>query len=280
MKLAEPVVDPVRVLGLPLTPDTFEGTLDRIDGLIAAGRPSFLITANLNYAMLCDSDERLRRLNEKATFIVADGMPLVWWSRLGPRRLPERVAGSDLIYGLAERSAKNGYRVYFLGAGPGVARAAADELIRRNPGLQVVGVDSPPFRPLTPAEEAEQFERIRVARPHIVVLALPQPRGELWLGENTERLGIPFAIQLGASLDFVTGRVRRSPKWIQKTGLEWLFRLAQEPRRLFRRYWLNIRFITSAIFAARFRRERAKCEDRLRDRDRVGLRPVELRSAT
>jgi N-acetylglucosaminyldiphosphoundecaprenol N-acetyl-beta-D-mannosaminyltransferase len=248
--------EPVWVLGLPLAPVTFEQTLDRIDRLIAAGRPSFVITANLNYAMLTDADDRLKRLNERAAFLVADGMPLVWWSRLGPRRLPERVAGSDLIYGLCERAAAKGHRVYFLGAGPGIAAEAAAALVRRYPGLQVVGTECPPFRPLTAAEEQEQVARIREAQPDILVTAYGQPKGELWIAERLDRLGVPVVIQLGATLDFVAGRVRRSPRWMQTTGLEWVYRMAQEPRRLAGRYLENVLFVLKAVFAARFRRER------------------------
>jgi N-acetylglucosaminyldiphosphoundecaprenol N-acetyl-beta-D-mannosaminyltransferase len=241
---------------LSLVPDTFEQALDRIDRLVAAGRPSFFITANLNYAMLTDADDRLKRVNEKAAFLVADGMPLVWWSRLGPRRLPERVAGSDLIYGMCERAARHGYRVYFLGASPGVADEAASALAKRYPGLQVVGVECPPFRPLTDAEQAEQTARIRAARPDLLFVALSQPKGEFWLAEHIDRLGVPVGVQIGATLDFVAGRVRRSPRWMQKTGLEWAFRLAQEPRRLGGRYLGNLWFLVKAVFAPRFRKER------------------------
>ena len=250
--------EPVWVWGLPLAPFTFDETLDRIDRLVEAGRPSFFITANLNYAMLTDADERLRRLNERAAFLVADGMPLVWWSRFGPRPLPERVAGSDLIYGMCERAAASGRRVYFLGAGPGVAAEAAESLARRYPGLQVAGTECPPFRPLTASEEREQVRRIRAARPDVLFVALSQPKGEHWIGERLDELRVPVAVQVGASLDFVAGRVRRSPVWMRKTGLEWLYRLAQEPGRLGGRYRANAAFLLRAAFAARFRRERLR----------------------
>lgn len=250
--------EPVWVWGLPLAPVTFEQALDRIDRLVAARRPSFFITANLNYAMLTDADDRLKRLNDRAAFLLADGMPLVWWSRLGRRRLPERVAGADLIYGMCERAASRGHRVYLLGGPPGVAEEAAGSLVRRNPGLQIVGVECPPFRPLTEAEERDQVERIRAVRPDILVVAFGQPKGELWILERLERLRVPVSVQVGATLDFVAGRVRRSPKWMQKTGVEWVYRLAQEPRRLAGRYLGNILFLVRAVFAPRFRRERRR----------------------
>jgi N-acetylglucosaminyldiphosphoundecaprenol N-acetyl-beta-D-mannosaminyltransferase len=249
---------PVWVWGLPLVPDTFAQALDRIDRLIAERRPSFFITANLNYAMLADGDDRLKKLNEKAAFILADGMPLVWWSRLGPRPLPERVAGSDLIYGMCERAATREHRIYLLGAGPGVAEDAAANLMKRYPGLVVSGVECPPFRQLTEIEEGEMIARIRSTSPDILFVAFGQPKGELWIAENLNRLGVPVCVQVGASLDFVAGRVRRSPRWMQRTGLEWVYRLAQEPRRLAGRYVDNLRFLVQAVFAARFRRERRR----------------------
>lgn len=253
-----PADEPVYVWGLPLAPVTFEQALDRIDSLVATGRPSFFITANLNYAMLSDADPRLRALNEKAAFVLADGMPLVWWSRLGPRRLPERVAGSDLIYGIAARAAVHGHRVYLLGAGPGVADEAADRLRARYPGLTIVGVECPPFRRHTAAEEQEQVERIRAARPDILFVAFGQPKGEFWIADRLDPLGVPVCVQVGATLDFVAGRVRRSPRWMQKTGLEWVYRMLQEPRRLARRYLDNGLFLVRAVFAPRFRRERRR----------------------
>ena len=253
---------PVWVWGLPLAPDTFGQALDRIDRLIAAGRPSFFITANLNYAMLTDADDRLKGLNKQAAFLLADGMPLVWWSRLGPFPLPERVAGSDLIYGMCERAAAKGRRVYLLGAAPGVAQEAADNLVKRYTGLQIAGVECPPFRKLSKVEEQEQIDRIRAARVDILFIAFGQPKGEFWIAERLARLGVPVSVQVGASLDFVAGRVRRSPTWMRKTGLEWLYRLAQEPRRLAGRYLDNIFFLFRAVFAARFRRERRRARSR------------------
>jgi N-acetylglucosaminyldiphosphoundecaprenol N-acetyl-beta-D-mannosaminyltransferase len=250
--------EPVRVWGLPLAPVTFDQALDRIDELVAAGRPSLVVTANLNYAMLIDSNPRLRAVTERAALVLADGMPLVWWSKLGHRPLPERVAGSDLIYGISEHAARLGHRVYLLGAGPGVADEAAAKLVQKYSGLQIVGVECPPFRKLSAAEEREQIERIRGARPDILFVAFGQPKGEFWIDDRLDRLGVPVCIQVGATLDFVAGRVRRSPKWMQKTGVEWVYRMLQEPRRLAKRYLDNFLFLVRAVFAPRFRSERRR----------------------
>jgi N-acetylglucosaminyldiphosphoundecaprenol N-acetyl-beta-D-mannosaminyltransferase len=251
-----PADETVRVWGLPLAAVTFDQALDRIDRLVATARPSLIVTANLNYAMLADADPRLREVTNRAALVLADGMPLVWWSKLGPRPLPERVAGSDLIYGVCERAAKHGHGIYLLGAAPGVANDAAQKLLAKYPGLRIVGVECPPFRKLTPDEEREQVDRIRSARPDILFVAFGQPKGEFWIDGRLDSLGVPVCIQVGATLDFVAGRVKRSPRWMQKTGLEWVYRILQEPSRLAKRYLDNLLFLLRTLFASRYRRER------------------------
>jgi N-acetylglucosaminyldiphosphoundecaprenol N-acetyl-beta-D-mannosaminyltransferase len=212
-----------------------------VDQLIQAGKPGYFITANLNYAMLTAQDVRLPAVNKGAALILADGMPLVWASRWRPRRLPERVAGADLVPALCERAAARGYRVFLLGAAPGVAEEATKKLCERFPGLQIAGTASPPFRPLSDEEQAQLLAQIREARPDLLFVAFGQPKGELWLAEHCEALGVPMSVQIGASLNFVTGTVRRAPRWIQRLGIEWLYRLYREPR-LAVRYGRNLLF--------------------------------------
>src|SRR5271168_1493172 len=140
---------PVWVWGLPLAPLTFQQTVAEIDKLIQAGEPHYFITANVNYAMLTAREPRLTAANEGAAFVTADGAPLLLGARLRGQRLPERVTGSDLLYLLSERAASQGYRLFFLGGAPGVAEEAARKLGERYPGLQVVGIEVPPFRVLS-----------------------------------------------------------------------------------------------------------------------------------
>ncbi len=229
----------VWALGLPLAPLPAAQVIEAVDSLIQARDPSYFITANLNYAMLTKRYEDLREMNRNAAFIVADGMPLVWdaWRQGTP--VPERVAGSDLIFDLARLAADRGYRLFLLGAGPGVAEEAARNLIARYPGLQVVGIESPDMASLSDVDNARLVERVRAAQADLLIVALSQPKGDRWIHENYRGLEIPVSVNLGASLDFAAGRVRRAPRWIQKAGLEWVFRLALEPRRLTRRYLEN-----------------------------------------
>lgn len=239
--------EPVEVWGLPLAPLTFTETLDVVERMIARGRPGYFITANLNYAMLSDHDPRLDAVNRDATFVVADGMPLVWASRFAGRKLPERVAGSDLIFALAERASWKAHRVFFLGGAPGVAARAADVLAERFDGLIVAGVESPPFRPLTDDEQQALLGRIRASRADLLLVAFGQPKGELWIHRHFLELGVPACVQLGASFDFVAGAVRRSPGWLGRWGLEWAHRMLHDPKRLAPRYAANAVFLARAL---------------------------------
>ena len=237
----------VWVWGLPLATLTLVKTVELIGELVRRGEPSFFITAPTHYAMLTERNADLRALNSRAAFILADGAPLVWVSRWHGSPLPERVAGSDLIFELSAEAAKQGYRMFLLGGAEGVADEAAARLRARYPGLQVVDTFSPPFRELTAGEWGAILGRIRAARPDILLVAFGQPKGERWVDQHLAELGVPVSVQLGASLDFVAGRVRRAPRWMQRAGLEWAFRLWMEPRRLFTRYASNAWFIVRMV---------------------------------
>ena len=231
------------VWGLPLAPITLAETVEAVGRLVETRQPSFFITAPTHYAMLTEKHADLRAINAEAAFIVADGAPLVWASRLYRSPLPERVAGSDLIFELSAEAAKKGYRVFLLGGTVGVAVDAAQRLTERYQGLQIAGTACPPFGEPTEEEQAALLTRIRLARPDILFVAFGQPKGERWIVRHLSELGVPVSVQVGASLDFAAGRVRRAPRWMQKSGLEWAFRLCLEPRRLFARYASNAWFI-------------------------------------
>ncbi len=239
--------EPVWIWGLPLSGVATSQALDLVDDLIRRGQPSLFITANLHYAMLTDAHPALRAVNARAAFVLPDGMPMVWYSRCIGLALPERVAGSDLVYLLSERAAARGHRVFLLGGEPGVAQTAAKILADRYPDLQIVGTESPPLRTWTAEENAELIARIRSARPDLLLAALGQPKGELWLDEHCQQMGVPACVQVGASLDFVAGKARRAPKWTHRIGLEWAYRALSEPRRLGPRYIRNAAFLLKAV---------------------------------
>ena len=208
-----------------------------------AGVPRFIITANVHYAMLSHESAELREINEQAAFIVADGALLVWASRWKRTPLPERVAGSDLITELGEAGGQEGISGFSSGRRRGCRRQAAEFLCNRFPGLQIAGVESPPFRELTAVEHEALIMRIRAAHADILMTAFTMPKGELWLAANCQLTGVPVSVNIGAGIDFAAGRKRRAPRWMQKSGLEWSYRLLLEPRRLFGRYASNALFI-------------------------------------
>ena len=189
----------VWVLGLPLAPLTRAQALAAVVNLIEARQPSFFITANTHYAMLTNETPDLKAINLQAAFVLADGAPLVWASRWKKSPLPERVAGSDLIYDLCGEAARSGYRVFLLGGAEGVADEAARRLAESHPGLHVVGTESPPYRDLTPEEQDQLIRRVQSASPDILIVALTMPKGELWIAANYERLGVPLCVNLGVA---------------------------------------------------------------------------------
>lgn len=227
---------PVAILGVPFDPVTIEGALARIDAMIASRKSHYVVTANVDFLVQAHRDVELRRILVEADLVLCDGTPVLWASGWLGNRLPARVAGSDLAPALLQAAADKGHRVFFLGAAPGVAAEAAERLRRRYPKLQIVGHHAPPFAELLEMNHAGIAQRIRAAKPDLLLVSFGCPKQEKWIAMHHRSLGVPVAIGVGATLDFLAGRVRRAPAWMRGSGTEWIYRLAQEPRRLFRRY--------------------------------------------
>ena len=244
------------VWGLPLTPLTRQQAVARVEALIVARRPSYFITANTHYAMLTSEVKELEPINHAAAFILADGAPLVFASRQTTNPVPERVAGSDLIYDLCAQAAERGFRVYLLGGPPGIAAEAARKLVATYPGLQVAGTICPEPTDLLEPQVDQLIAEIRSTRPDILFVALGQPKGEFWIARHLDALNVPVVAQVGATLDFVAGHVQRAPKIFQRTGMEWAFRIYTDPRRLGPRYWKNACFLAKQILRDRLSRKR------------------------
>jgi len=235
--------EPVWIWGIPFAPFTLVETVEHVAALVAKSQPAFFITANTHYVMLTHDYSDLFEVNNRAAFIVADGTPLVWAARRRAVPLPERVAGSDLIFALCDLAARNGYRLFFAGGSPGVAEQAANQLSSRFPGLTVVGTAAPRFDENDPTAYQQIKTQIQASRPEILIVAASMPHGERWLASHLTDLGVPVGVNLGASIDFAAGRVERAPRWMQRWGLEWAFRLSLEPSRLFGRYARNALFL-------------------------------------
>jgi N-acetylglucosaminyldiphosphoundecaprenol N-acetyl-beta-D-mannosaminyltransferase len=230
------------LLGAPIDPLTLRETVDAIEQVIDAGRSVQHASVNAAKVVRLQDDPALREALWSCEFVTADGAAVVWAARLLGRPLAERVAGIDLMEALLERAAGRGYGVYLLGARAEVVAKAAEEMRRRHPTIQIAGSHHGYF---APAEEDEVVAAIAAARPQLLFVALETPQKELFLERHRGVLRIPFAMGVGGAFDILAGRRRRAPSWAQRLGLEWLFRLLQEPRRLWRRYlYGNTRFIT------------------------------------
>lgn len=229
----------VNVLGIGVDPVSRASALTLIERWIATRDRQYVCVSGIHGVMESQRDEGLRAIHNAAGLVVPDGMPLVWLSRLHGVRTVERVYGPDLLLACCERSCTKGYRHFFYGGGPGVPERLIQRLWDRFPGLPVAGGFSPPFRTLTPEEDREVMQRINAARPDIVWVGLSTPKQERWMSEHRDRLEAPVLIGVGAAFDFHAGLKRQAPGWMQRSGLEWVFRLLSEPRRLWRRYLRN-----------------------------------------
>lgn len=238
-----PEVRTLVLFGIPFHDVTMAETLAWIDGLIASKRAAYLATANLDFAAQASGDVELQRILVEAELVLCDGTPLVWASRLAGKPLRERVAGSDLVPQLAAHAERMGYKIFLLGGEPAVLAKAAENLSRKHPLLPPVGYFSPPFASLQDLDHESILERLREARPDILLVAFGCPKQEKWIAMHYRTLGIPCSIGIGATVDFLAGKVSRAPGWISALGLEWVYRLSQEPGRLLGRYWKDICFL-------------------------------------
>ena len=213
--------------------------VDRLREFLLDGETHQVVTVNLDFLSIAQRDVRFRSTLNASDLAVADGMPLVWASRLRGESLPERVAGVDLVFESCRLAAEEDRGVFLLGAAPGVAEAAASKLQETFPGLQIAGTYSPPMGPMSRKENARILRMIQDTRPGFLFVALGAPRQDLWIRENHAFLNVPVAMGVGCVFDVLAGDVDRAPRWMQRSGLEWAYRLCQEPSRLWRRYLLN-----------------------------------------
>lgn len=219
---------------------TMEETLVKIDELIQEDKNAFVVTPNVDHIIQLERGGELVEAYKRADLILTDGKPLVWISKWYGTPIKEKISGSDLFPKLCELAARKEYKMFFLGAAEGVAAKAAENLKKKYKGLQIVGAYSPPK-----GFETEESEMIKIrsliknAHPHILIVALGCPKQELFILHNRENLGVPISLGLGASIDFEAGNIKRAPKWMSDHGLEWIYRITQDPKRLAKRYLVD-----------------------------------------
>ncbi len=254
-----PKEPPITVLlGLPFHDVTLEETLDYCADAMRDDQQHYIVTANADFTTQAYEDPDLKKIVFFADRVVCDGMPLVWLSKWFGYPLRERVAGSDMVPRLLDTCAKEGYGVYFFGSDQNTLEEAKVIVEQRYPGLKVVGVDAPPFGAVVEWENDELCAKMRASGAKLLLVCLGCPKQERWIFAHHKECGIPLSIGCGASLDFITGKQRRAPKWMQKSGLEWFWRMSSSPGRLVGRYKKDLFFLVRAsLEQARAQRRRS-----------------------
>ncbi|PMQ15572.1 WecB/TagA/CpsF family glycosyltransferase [Janthinobacterium sp. AD80] len=226
----------ITMMGCQIDNLSMEETLQTVEGFIQSGKPHQHVVVNVDKLVKAERDAELRRIINECALINVDGMPVVWASRLLGKPLKERVAGVDLFEALMRRSAAKGWRVYLLGAREEVVSEVKRLYEIKYPGLVVAGYRNGYW---SEAEEPGVVADIAAARADLLFVAISSPKKEHFLGQYQDQMKIPFAMGVGGTFDVAVGRVKRAPVWMQKSGLEWFYRFLQEPRRMFRRYFIE-----------------------------------------
>jgi N-acetylglucosaminyldiphosphoundecaprenol N-acetyl-beta-D-mannosaminyltransferase len=238
----------VDILGVAVSAVNLDMAVDAFGAWIRDGASEYVCVTGVHGVMECQSDPELLRIHNESGMTTPDGMPLVWCGRYAGVSWMERVYGPDLLLRVCAESVQHGWSHFFYGAGPDVADELAAALTGRFPGLKVAGMHTPPFRELTEEETLATVEMINIVRPDIVWVGLSTPKQERWMARLRPLLAAPVLVGVGAAFDIHAGRLSQAPRWMQRSGLEWAYRLAMEPRRLWRRYLYSIpRFIVQVL---------------------------------
>jgi N-acetylglucosaminyldiphosphoundecaprenol N-acetyl-beta-D-mannosaminyltransferase len=233
------------ILGIPLAMTDYAEAMDVMDSMIETGERGYVCAVAVHAVMVAQGDPEMRAAITGSTLTVPDGMPLVWAANMLGEGLENRVYGPELMRRYTRRCAERGHRVWLYGGrDQGSLAQLALNMRRENPGIRIVGGYSPPFRELTPEEEDSVVEQINEARPDVIWIGTGVPRQEKWMARMRPRVDVPVMCAVGAAFDFHAGRISQAPSWMQERGLEWTYRIAQEPRRLLPRYlYYNPRFV-------------------------------------
>lgn len=238
----------VDVLGVRISAIDMDMALDEIERWITVRESHYVCVTGVHGVMESQADPELREIHNRSGLTTPDGMPMVWAGRRAGATWMSRVYGPDLMLAVCERAAGRGWTSYFYGGKEGVPEQLAARLRARFPGLAVVGTESPPFRALSPEEDEAVVRRINEAAPDLLWIGLSTPKQERWMSSHVGRIGAPAILGVGAAFDIHAGTLRQAPVWIQRRGLEWLYRLYREPRRLWRRYVSIIpRFVVAIL---------------------------------
>ncbi len=230
----------IRLMNIFYNNLTHEELVDHVAEQIIEKKPSYMVFINVDVVIKAETDTCLRTIINQSDFSLIDGMPLVWIAHFFRAPIKEKISGSDFVPLLCRRAAEKGWRVFLLGGAEGIPELAGEQLRKKYPGLLIAGTYSPPMGFEQNQEELKKIkDSIVRAAPDILVVCFGCPKQEKFVCEHYEEYGVPVSICAGATLDFLSGRIRRSPAWMSRIGLEWLYRFSREPRRLFKRYFID-----------------------------------------
>jgi N-acetylglucosaminyldiphosphoundecaprenol N-acetyl-beta-D-mannosaminyltransferase len=232
---------------------TMEESLQRIEGFVNSGISHQHVVVNVNKVIKADKDKRLREVINRCDLINVDGAPLVWFSKILGKPLKMRVAGTDLFFSLIEMAERKSWKLYFLGAKIKILKKAMDILRTKYPSLRIAGYRNGYW---AKEEERKIAEDIKNAQPDILFVGISSPKKEYFLSEYLEGMRVPFVMGVGGSFDILAGEAKRAPVWMQRCGLEWFFRFLQEPKRLFKRYFIEGTGFANLCFRELFFRKR------------------------
>ena len=242
----------MKFMSIELDNLTMKECITAMDDLIQKNRNSYVVTPNVDHMVQLEHDTELKECYENASLVLTDGKPLIWISQLYKQPIKEKISGSDIFPELCALAGEKGYTMFFLGAAEGVAAKAAVNLKKKYPKLQVVGTYSPEYGFEKDNEKVQKVVSIvKQAKPDILIVALGAPKQEKFIYHNRKELNVPLSLGLGASLYFEAGNVKRAPRWMSNCGLEWLYRIIQEPKRMFKRYFVDAVKIVPMIWKYR-----------------------------
>lgn len=230
----------IKFLNTEIDNVTMSEAIEKIDNLIRIKKSSYVVTPNVDHIVKLEKDEEFKEVYRNADLILADGMPLIWISKLKSMPIKEKVSGSDLFPKVCELAAEKGHKIFLLGAAEGVAAKAAENLKKKYTGLNIVGTYSPSYGFEKKEDEIEKIIKIiNEVKPDILAVGLGAPKQEKFIYKYNNRLNVPVSLAIGASIDFEAGNIERAPIFMQKCGLEWFYRLCKEPKRMFKRYLVD-----------------------------------------
>jgi len=234
------VPDSIRMYDMDVANVTFDEMCEFLDERIRHRIPGFLVTPNVDHVCMFAKNPRFAEAYKRSCLAIPDGQPIMWSSKIFGMPLKQKLSGSDMVWAMSEFAAKNGHSIFLLGGHEGTAAQSAEVLKKTYPGLQVAGVNCPPMGfDKDPKQLQSVIDHLKKAKPDICYVALGAPKQELFMSHYMETTGIPASIGIGGSFDFVSGRTKRAPVWVQNSGFEWFWRLSMEPRRLWRRYLID-----------------------------------------